>query len=301
MGSFPRIIGGIGAFVLAGITLGAAPSPAQAMPRLARAVTAVPCDPDALVTAIRTANGAGVGTLLLSPICVYNYVAAAAPGDALPIITGDITLVGGLNTTIRRDPTTPNAFRVLEVASGATLRVRRISIVGGSTTNFGGGILNAGTVVLDHTVLAGNQASNGGAFANYAGANATISHSVLNENSAGSVGGGAIINFGTLTMSNSILNKNTAPINGGGLNTQPNGVSHLIQSIVVNNTSGSLGGGTSNLGTTDLEGLVVTGNKGSGGGGIATGNADVSIRKSIVDNNVPDNCSPLNTIQGCVD
>ncbi|MFD0730429.1 hypothetical protein [Planotetraspora mira] len=288
----------MGALALAGMTLGAAAPSAQAMPRLAQAVN-VPCDAATLATAIQTANGAGVATLFLAPNCIYNYSTATVPDDALPIITGDIALVGGLNTTIRRDPAAPG-FRILEVASGATLRVQRVSIVGGSTTGFGGGISNAGTVVLDHTILSGNQAANGGAFANLAGSNAMISHSVLKENAAGSIGGGAVINFGTLTLSGVILTKNTAPINGGALNTQPGGVSNLIKGAVQNNTAGGLGGGISNLGTVSLDGTVVGQNRGSGGGGIATGNADVTLRKSIVNDNFPDNCSPLNTIPGCV-
>ncbi|MEU0564666.1 hypothetical protein ABZ297_04595 [Nonomuraea sp. NPDC005983] len=260
----------------------------------------VACDPNALVTAIRTANGIGVARLILASRCVYNYTTATAPGDALPIITGDITLVGGPSTKIRRDSAAPDAFRVLEVASGATLHVERISILGGSTAGFGGGILNAGTVVLDQTTLAGNHAANGGAFANNSGAEATIFLSRFNANSTSSVGGGAILNAGTLTMSKSVLAGNSAPINGDGLNTQPNGVSHLIQSTVENNISGSLGGGISNLGTTTLDRVPVTGNKGSGGGGIATGNTNVSIRNLNIRDNIPDNCSPMNTIPGCV-
>lgn len=300
MGSFSRIVGGIGAAALAGITVGAVPPSAQAMSRLAKVVN-VPCDPDALVTAIQAANGNGATKLLLSPTCVYNYTTTTAPDDALPIITGDITLVGGPGTAIRRDPTASSAFRLLEVASGATLHVQWISILNGSTAGLGGGILNRGTVVLNQTSMARNHAANGGAFANIVGANAKISLSVFNENSTTGVGGGAIINFGTLTMSMSSLTKNSAPINGGGLNTQPNGVSHLIQSNVDSNTSGSVGGGISNLGTTTLDRVVVTRNKGSAGGGIATANTDVSIRNSIIRSNTPDNCSPKNTIPGCVD
>src|ERR1700754_1099773 len=163
MGSFPRITGGIGAAVLAGVALGAAPSSAQAMPGPVE-VLKVSCTRNALVTAIETAKGMGAARLLLSPHCVYNYITGTVSGAALPIITGDITLLGGPNTTIRRDPTATTAFRVLEVASGATLRVRGISILNGSTAAIGGGILNAGTVVLDRTTLGGNRAGNGGAF-----------------------------------------------------------------------------------------------------------------------------------------
>ncbi|MEU8252289.1 hypothetical protein [Nonomuraea sp. NPDC048916] len=300
MGFLSRIIGGIGAAALAGIALVAVSPSAQAMTGPAR-VLIVPCDADALVAAIRAANGFGVARLLLSPHCVYNYTTANGPGDALPIITGDITLVGGLSTKIRRDPAAPDAFRVLEVASGATLRVLRISILGGSTAGLGGGILNAGTVVLDRTTLAGNRGANGGAFANNPGAKATIFLSRFNANSTTGVGGGAILNSGTLTVSRSVLSGNSAPINGGGLNTQPNGVSHLIQTSLDNNTSSGLGGGISNLGTTTLDRALVTRNKGSAGGGIATGNTNVSVRNSIVRDNIPDNCSPMNTIPGCVD
>ncbi|MEV0597367.1 hypothetical protein [Nonomuraea cavernae] len=282
-----------------GTTLGALSPSAQAAPTPVRTLL-VPCKADALVAAIRSGNEFGAARLLLAPNCVYNYTTAADPGDALPVITGNTTLVGGSNTRIRRDPSASVAFRILEVASGATLRVQRVSILGGSTAGSGGGILNAGTVVLEQTTLSGNSGSNGGAFANNAGAKATISLSRLNANSTTSVGGGAIINSGTLTLYRSALTGNSAPINGGALNTQPAGVSHLIRSTVATNTSGGLGGGISNLGTTTLDRTTVSRNKGSDGGGIATGNANVTIRNSIVRDNSPTNCSPLNTIPGCV-
>ena len=55
----------------------------------------------------------------------------------------------------------------------------------------------------------------------------------------------------------------------------------------------------SNLGTTVLTGSTVTRNQGSSGGGIATGNTNVTLRGTVVRNNTPDNCNPLNTIPGC--
>ncbi|HXA62116.1 MAG TPA: hypothetical protein VNW94_23450, partial [Streptosporangiaceae bacterium] len=122
----------------------------------------------------------------------------------------------------------------------------------------------------------------------------------LNANSTTGVGGGAIINSGTLTVFQSVLSGNSAPINGGGLNTQASGVSHLIESTVDHNISGGLGEGISNLGTTTLDRVLVERNKGSAGGGIGTTNTNVIIRRSIIRNNIPDNCSPMNTIPGCV-
>lgn len=96
-----------------------------------------------------------------------------------------------------------------------------------------------------------------------------------------------------------MFSANSAPINGGAVNTQPSGTTRLVQSAFDHNRSGSLGGGVSNLGTTVLERSVVRCNQGSGGGGIATGNANVSLFRSIVRDNIPGDCSPLNTIPGC--
>lgn len=101
-------------------------------------------------------------------------------------------------------------------------------------------------------------------------------------------------------MSGTTVNGNHAPINGGGLNTQASGVSRISSSSFVHNTSGSLGGGMSNLGTTVLTGTEVRLNTGSSGGGIATGNASVTLHASVVQDNTPDNCNPVNTIPGCV-
>ena len=107
------------------------------------------------------------------------------------------------------------------------------------------------------------------------------------------------MNFGTLTLFKVVLDSNTAKINGGGLNTQPSGVSRLFQSTVSHNTSLGTGGGISNLGTTSINGSQVRLNTGSSGGGIATGNNNVTLTSSIVKKNSPDNCDPLNTIPGC--
>ncbi|MGH3421930.1 MAG: hypothetical protein ACRDOD_20320 [Streptosporangiaceae bacterium] len=81
---------------------------------------------------------------------------------------------------------------------------------------------------------------------------------------------------------------------------QASGISHIIQSQFVYNVSGSLGGGISNLGTTTIYGTSVRFNKGSSGGGIATGNTNVTLKNSTVSDNTAGNCNPLNTIQGCV-
>lgn len=298
MGSFSKIAGGTGAVIVTGGALALVPvAPSMAAgPRAVR----IPCSTAALAAGITAAN-ASTGTVLrLTTGCIYDIATPATVATGLPVITGNVTLIGGSKTSIRRDPAAVTPFRVLDVAAGGTLRVVRLSILNGSTAGLGGGIQNAGTLVLRHVTLAGNRAGNGGAVANIAGATATISRSLLTANSTTSVGGGGIINSGTLTTTGTVLSANTAPINGGGLNTQSSGTSKLISTTVAHNTSGGLGGGLSNLGTTSLDRTLVRANRGSSGGGIATGNTNVTLRRSVVRNNIPDNCSPLDTVPGCV-
>jgi hypothetical protein len=140
----------------------------------------------------------------------------------------------------------------LEVAAGGTLSLTNISVRNGSTAGLGGGIQNAGTLMLNQVTFSGNKAGNGGAVAITAGATASIFNTLFDENTTTGVGGGGIINSGMLTLTASTLSGNTAPINGGGLNTQAAGTSRITLSTFVHNVSGSLGGGMSNLGTTSI-------------------------------------------------
>ena len=300
MGSFVRLSGRISGAALAVAVLMAAPSAALAQPTVGASLTVnVPCSTSALAAAITQANVSGVATTIVLPFsCTFNIFAPATAADGLPIITGNITLAGTQNSVIRRVPFAPS-FRILEVAVGGTLGVSHVAIQNGITAGLGGGILNGGTLSVSQAKFSGNTAGNGGAVANSAAATATISGTLINNNTTTGVGGGGIINSGLLTLSGSTVNANTAPINGGGLNTQAAGITRIFQTTFTNNTSGSLGGGISNLGTTSLAGSQVRLNTGSAGGGIATGNNNVTLTNTIVRDNNPDNCSPLNTIPGC--
>ena len=301
MRSFIRLPGSMAAVALAGAALTAAAPAALAQPAVSATTINVPCSTAALVSAITTANTSLTPTtLVLAWPCTYTITTPATLTDGLPVIVKNVTLQGGTNTVIRRSPLTILPFRILEVATSGTLSVSHVSILNGRTALTGGGILNNGALFVGHSTISGSRASNGGGLSNSAGATATVSNSLISQNTTASVGGGGVLNFGTLTLFNVVLDSNTAPINGGGLNTQPGGVSRLSQSTVTHNTSGGLGGGISNLGTTFIDGSQVRLNTGSGGGGIATGNTNVTLRSSIVKKNTPDNCSPLNTIPGCV-
>lgn len=312
MGSFARTAGGIGAAMLAGATLTAAPSVAQAQSSANDGqVTRVPCDAARLSTAFTAANTAGSGTLRLAPNCVYNITATLTTSG-----TSRITLIGGPSTVIKRNPATSN-IRVFNVASGTTLRIFGIFIQNGELTGTGngGGILNAGTLLLRSVTLNGNTTNNGngGGLANTG--TAVLANTLVSANNAGlrtntALNGGGIFNAGTLTLFSSRVTGNVASRstassggNGGGIYTAPSSRTRIIQSTIDHNNTNLFGAGIFNNGTTTLDRSLVQLNEAPdtvGAGGIFN-NAPgtVTLRNSVVRLNVPDNCEPTGSIPGC--
>lgn len=281
--------------------------PEKAEPSLSNssAVTSglsVGCTQVALTAAIIDGNNAGSAILQLPSNCTYLVQTPATATEAFPVITGNITIIGGNNTVIARDQAAA-AFRIFTVNSGATLTLRHFTIENGNTAGLGGGILDNGALILDNITLSHNRAGNGGGISVSSGATAQLLTTTFLSNTTTGVGGGGAINFGELNIRNAFFSGNTAPINGGAINTQPGGTTTILLSLITNNTSNGLGGALSNLGTTNVLQSIVDYNKGSAGGGIATGNNNVTISKTsntAILFNQPDNCSPLNTIEGCV-
>ena len=91
-------------------------------------------------------------------------------------------------------------------------------IDGNTVMFFGGGILNAGTLMITNSTIGGtigNTAVFGGGIYNDIGGRLTITNSTIAKNTASFAGGG-ILNSGTLTITNSTIAKNTAVFGGGG-------------------------------------------------------------------------------------
>jgi hypothetical protein len=303
MGSLARTAGAVGAVVLAGATLAMTQSPAQAAKRKQ---ISVPCSAPALAAAITAANVTPT-TLFLAANCTYNITTAATATDALPVITGNVRIVGGPSTTIRRDPAA-GAVRIFEVAVGGTLRVDGIFILNGAPAAGvpGGGIQDAGSLTLNQVTLSGNVATgaNGGGLNIAATGNALVNRTVVSGNTASGVGaGGGINNSGILTINESRVSFNNAGTGGGGgLATQLGATSQIIQSTFDHNTTTGNGGGIFNAGTTTLNRTLVELNAATlnGGGIFNVPPGTVTLVTSTIRNNTPNNCFPLGTIPGCV-
>ena len=302
MRSFSRAVGGIGGAVL---VVAAATPASAATPQVVSAVR-VSCDSTALANAVAAANVTPT-VLRLAPFCIYNITAQ------LPQIIGNVTLVGGPSTVIRHDPGTAANFRLLDVATTGRLRVVGIILRNGNPAGDGGGIRNAGRLVLNFVTLSNNLAGlpltaggNGGALANLAGARAVIGHTLITANEAirtlaetTTGNGGGIYNAGRLTLfvSRLVANSATSTVgvagtgNGGGVNTATGGTSLIIQSTIVDDSATNNGGGVFNAGSTRIIRSLVLRNRATSGGGVF---GAVTLRRSIVRGNTPDNCVPAN-------
>lgn len=156
--------------------------------------------------------------------------------------------------------------RVFHVHPGAKLTLVGVTVQGGNAhgaTPHGGGLENAGTLVLIDSVVranhadeagggldnlgdltltrtrvAQNTAQSGGAIQNLSGATAVVVDGVLDGNQAAQ-SGGAIAAAGTVSLSTSILRNNTALLGGAIVNE---GVLTVRDSAFQNNT-GTQGGG----------------------------------------------------------
>jgi hypothetical protein len=282
--------------IAAGAVLISAPSAAgaQSAPSGARVIR-VPCSSVALAGAITTAN-ATPAILRLAANCTYNLTAA------LPQITGNVALMGGPSTVIRRDTATPN-IRILDVAATGTLHIAGIFILNGLLGGGNGaGIQNAGTLVMRYSTVSGNQTStgNGGGIANTG--RALIANSVIATNVTFTGNGGGIHNDGDLTVVASRLAGNVVNNLGAGLYTAAGRTTRVIQSTISANlgAAGS-GAGVASAGTTRLVRTAVELNRSPTGGGVSVlVGGVVTLDRSIVRRNSTGNCLPLNSVPGCV-
>ncbi|MFG3474370.1 hypothetical protein ACGF3K_03745 [Streptomyces sp. NPDC047980] len=167
----------------------------------------------------------------------------------------------------------------------------------------GGGVDNDGTADLQSTGVTGNRAGGDGGGIRNTGT-LIVGRSSVNKNTAAN--GGGIHNTGLLWIGRSVVKENVADADGGGL-WNDNEATVESSDITGNETrdAGSQGGGVYNEngapgGNTVLTDSTVTKNQASVGGGIFRASGSVTLNRTRVKENVPDNCSPSGTVAGCV-
>lgn len=165
-----------------------------------------------------------------------------------------------------------NSSRVFNSSGGTTCTLTALTIVNGTNSTTGGGVLNAGTLTLNQCTLSNNSvtgpaASYGGAVYNNTGGTLTLNQCTLSSNSAiGNVGssGGALYNSGggTLTLNQCTLSGNLAYFAGGGIFNNGGALALTNCTLSLNSATGnsnSRGGGISG-GSLTLTNTIVAGN-----------------------------------------
>jgi hypothetical protein len=200
----------------------------------------------------------------------------------LPAIAAgeDLTILGNGGVIERNTATGTPAFRLFDVAGGASLTLQNLTLQGGSATEVGvsrgGAILNQGTLILSGVTVQNNIA---------AGNSVVLPDFIIGEHAAG----GGIYSSGSLTMNRCTIRNNQAQgafgtaggsAFGGGLYVS-GGTATLSDVELVANSA--LGG---NGGTLRSRGKSSGGPGGNGfGGGMYVAGSVVSIHDSRITDN----------------
>jgi predicted outer membrane repeat protein len=308
----------IGAVIVLG-SAAAAPG-AMAKPTTS-AIVPVPCNTPALISAINNASGGQ--KLQLAFGCTYQLTAP------LPTIDTNLTIVGFGASLERSEADGTSRFRILTVdgadvnlvevnfynggagfgddddddddggAGGAILNVGgNISVLGGTfagnSDSIGGAIFNeSGTLAMTSVYFTYNSARVGGAIYNDGTMTLRSSHFPVNEG----VYGGAIFNNGTATVIGTTFTQDQAERDGGAFFNEGQG---SLSSVTVQHDEADFGGGIYNEDTLAVASSNIVSNDAEFGGGIYNEDDEsVTLSRTKVSGNEPDNCEPINTIAGC--
>jgi hypothetical protein len=212
-----------------------------------------------LRSAITAANSSATPTTItLATDTIYYYTAPdnfTDGGNALPVITGNITIIGN-GATIER--VGGPRFRLFDVAGGGSLNLQNVTLQGGYawSNSVGGAIYSAGTLTLDGVTLSGNIAQGG------------VGDAGSHTNGGDAFGGGVYVAAGTATLTNDTFRGNTAQGGNGGDSL---GILNLTATNGGNASGGGLyvAGGTATLTNDTFSGNTAQG--GNGGNGYSVG------------------------------
>jgi hypothetical protein len=218
----------------------------------------------------------GMITLTTGELRIGKDLSIVGPGAGNMVISGNHT------------------SRVFAVAANVHVAVAGLTMVAGQTNSPGGGISNAGTLLISDSVVSGNSTiaspyAYGGGIAN--SGDLTLSDSTVVGNSAigGTTGvGGGIYNYGALAILNSaVIGNGAGPANygyglGGGVYNA--GALTITSSTINGNSSGSAAGGVYDAyGTVIVRDSSISGNTTGGqGGGLYNYSGIVAIVGSVV-------------------
>jgi predicted outer membrane repeat protein len=287
------------------------------------ATTSVDCSTPDLISAMTSYTSGD--TLNLAPHCTYWLTAQ------LPSVMHTLTINGNNASLVRTHSAASFSILVVGCATGnLTLENVNISNGGGSSdedggavditnrdaslkvfggtfsnnnvTEYGGAIYNYGTLTVDGATFTNNGAEYGGAIYsdNYV-SDATLSHDSFINNGADE--GGAIYNDdNNMVINQGNFRYNSADEGGAVYNDYDLTTNDTLFSMNTASGEDAEGGAIYNdEETVTLNHTLIEVNFARGGGGIYNyDSGDVTLHFDQINQNMPNNCDPTGTIDGCV-
>lgn len=241
------------------------------------------CSSDVTVS---SAADDGTGSLrkALGSVCADGTVhfSTALADQTITLLSGPLTL--GKNVTIDGSSAPGltisgnHSDRVLIVNAGTTATVSNLTIAHGYGWQLAGGILNNGSLTLDHAIVTQNtMATNAGDYWQGGGG-------VYNGN-------GAVFN-----LIDSYVTNNQAGWSGGGIYSFFNTTNSIVRSTISGNVSNDVGGGIRSLGNFTITNSTISGNTSTGWMGGAFFHTDGVM--DIINSTVANNTAPGGTTGG---
>ncbi|HSG42519.1 MAG TPA: family 16 glycosylhydrolase, partial [Anaerolineales bacterium] len=227
---------------------------------------------------VTNTNDSGGGSLraVYGAVCADGLVefAPELAGQTINLTTGPLTL----NKNMTIDASAAQGLtvsgggvdRVFIVDPGTTATVKNLTIADGYGWQLAGGVLNNGSLTLDHVVVTGNtMATDAGDF--WQGGGGIYS------------GDGATLNLIDSTVSN-----NYADWSGGGVYSFFNTTTTIVRSTISGNMSGDVGGGIRSLGNATITNSTISGNQSTGwyGGAIFVTDGVVDMTNVTIADNI---------------
>ena len=204
------------------------------------------------------------GTLIINSSTFTNNT-AVGPGGAIGVNSGDATVTNStLSGNTADDGSGGNLGGGIFVDTSASLLLTNSTITGNVAVVNGGGVYNAGTLVIDGSTFSGNSADRGGGV--FATSSATTIVNSTFFNNAATSGGGGVYVVDSVTITNSTLNQNSTSGNGAGICINDGATATIHNSIIANSTSGIDCSKAGSAVATIVYSLVETGNCGVVGG-----------------------------------
>ena len=204
-------------------------------------------------------------------------------------INGANTSGSGVAVTVKVTTPGTSAWRLLTItASGSTINIQNMTMLGGSTGGDYGGVIriNSGATVNLSSITMSNGKSNygGGVFLTGSTTILNVSNSTLSNNITTGFHGGWVYNEGSYVEVNSCTFSGNTGVCGGAIFNATGGARLVINSCEFTSNSGN-GGAVYNEGTVTINGSTINGNSSTGDGGGLLSWGTMTISSSTISGN----------------